>query len=207
VQLSLRGQLNGKEWKEEAQFEFPAEDPTSPEIERMWASHRIDSLLKSADRSGSRESVIPEVVRLGEDFSIVTEYTSFLVLENDAELKRWNIERRNAVRLDRDRAAQTAREVKLTALRQKAFAGLGPEAAPEVTRTAAQPASAPVAPAPYNPYPKPPQPTAPEPRAQSRNFFGGGGSGGGGGGAVGPIFVAVSAWLARRRQQNGGHKS
>ena len=54
----------------------------------MWASRRIDALLKNADRSGSRESVAPEVVRLGETFSIVTEYTSFLVLENDAEFRR-----------------------------------------------------------------------------------------------------------------------
>ena len=66
-------------------------------------------------------------MRLGEGYSIVTEYTSFLVLENDAEYQRWKIERRNAARLERDRQSQAARATTLTALRQKAVSDLGPQ--------------------------------------------------------------------------------
>lgn len=198
VQFALRGQRNGVEWKENATLDLPAQDASSPEIERMWAWHRIDALLKSADRTGSREQAIPEVIRLGEDFSIVTEYTSFLVLENDAELQRWRIERRNAARLTRDRQAQTAREVKLAALREKAIASLGPEPAPQ---TSAAPTPRASQPPPTTPNAAPPINPAPAPQRQSRDFFGGGG--GGGGGAVGPLFVAASAWLARRRKQQG----
>ena len=112
-----------------ADIEFPKEDTTNPEIERMWAWHRIDALLKTSDAPARREQVIPEIVRLGEEFSIVTEYTSFLVLENDAEFQRWKIERRNAARLARDRQSQAVRETALTALRQKAVADLGPQPA------------------------------------------------------------------------------
>src|SRR5436309_10959503 len=106
AQVSLRASLNGVELKKSAQLEFPPQDPANPEIDRMWAWHRIDNLLKQADRTGSRNDVVSEVVKLGEGYSIVTEYTSFIVLENDAEFQRWKIARNNALRNDRDRKAQ-----------------------------------------------------------------------------------------------------
>ncbi len=75
-----------------------------PEIERMWASKRVDRLAKEADGKGARDTAtVAEIVRLGEAFSIVTEHTSFLVLENDGEYQRWKIDRKNALRMDRDR--------------------------------------------------------------------------------------------------------
>ena len=61
---------------------------------------------KAADRSGSRSAVIDEIIRLGETYSIVTEYTSFIVLENDAEYARWKIDRKNLLRTTRDRKQQ-----------------------------------------------------------------------------------------------------
>ena len=195
AKLALRGNLNGVEWRQSADIELPREDASNPEIERMWAWRRIDALLKAGDREGSREQVIPEVIRLGEAFSIVTEYTSFLVLENDAELQRWKIERRNAARIARDRESQSARELTLSALRKKGVADLGPQPAPvaadpQPSRTpssAPQQTSAPVVQA-------PPAPS----RSQSHNFSPGGG---GGSGPVGPLFVVFSAWLARLKRK------
>ena len=78
-------------------------------------------------RAEGCDVVVDEIVRLGEGFSIVTEYTSFLVLENDAEYRRWKIERRNALRLERDRAHQERVRDKLATLRQRA-ADIGPMA-------------------------------------------------------------------------------
>ena len=85
---------------------------------------RVDELLKQADRSGSRQQVAAEVVRLAEAFSIVTEYTSFLVLENDAEYQRWKIDRRNAVRTDRERGAQALRDRDLDRIRCTLVCGM-----------------------------------------------------------------------------------
>ena len=130
AKLALRGNLNGVEWNESAELELPKEDATNPEIERMWASRRIDALLKAGERAGTREQAVPEIVRLGEEFSIATEYTSFLVLENNAELQRWKIDRRNGTRLERDRQAQGTRELALNDLRLKAVANLGPQPEP-----------------------------------------------------------------------------
>ncbi|MCB1071255.1 MAG: VWA domain-containing protein, partial [Kiritimatiellae bacterium] len=129
AQVSLTGDVRGKAFGSEDTMTFPARDDANPEIERMWAWKRIDQLQKKADRSGSRDSVIGEIVELGETYSIVTEYTSFLVLENDSEYQRWKIDRKNARRIGRDRAAQQAREEKLRLLRELALAGLGPDAA------------------------------------------------------------------------------
>lgn len=199
AKLSLRGNLNGVEWKQSADIEMPAEDKNNPEIERMWAWHRIDGLLKSSERSGAREGVIPEIVRLGEGFSIITEYTSFLVLENDAELERWKIERRNAVRLARDREMQTARESTLAALRQKAAEGLGPE--PQLTSTQAKPEVTrnQNVPSPQVSLPVTKSPQRSESWSYTSRSRSGSGSGSGSG-PVGPLFVLLSLLVSRMKR-------
>ncbi len=208
AEVNLRGSIKGVETKQVAEMEFPKADAANPELNRMWAWHRIDGLQKTADRRGDRSQVIPDIVRLGEDFSIVTEYTSFLVLENDAEYQRWKISRRNQELTGRDRAAQASRREEMDLIRKKALADIGPQAVmPAATgspvrlasasQTQPQPAPTAIAPAPN------PPPPAPSNKKQSWNFqlpsLGGGG--GGGSGPVGPLGVLAAAWLARRKQK------
>jgi Ca-activated chloride channel family protein len=95
LELRLSGDIGGEIYQRTLRVELPGDGADNPEIERMWAWHRVQRLLDEADRAGNREPVIDEIVRLGEGYSIVSEYTSFLVLENDAEYRRWKIERRN----------------------------------------------------------------------------------------------------------------
>jgi Ca-activated chloride channel family protein len=194
--IGLRANVNGTELKMSAKLDFPANDPANPEIERMWAWKRVDQLLKLADRTESRDQVIPEIVKLGEAYSIVTEYTSFLVLENDAEYQRWKIDRRNVLRVQRDRQAQQDVRARLDAMRDRALADVGPEAAkpaPPVVQAAA-------------PIPTPQQ-VASAPRTVSvpvRNTSRQSADWGfGGSGPVGPVFVIVAGWLARRRNRKG----
>src|SRR5216117_3998689 len=152
AQVTVRGSINGVELKKTAPLEFPKQDPANPEIDRMWAWRRIDGLLKEADRSGSRDAAMSEVVRLGEGYSIVTEYTSFIVLENDAEFQRWKIARNNVLRNERDRRAQEMVRLQFDSMRAKAMAGLGPQTVIKVM-AAAQPTA---------PFMVPPvRPTAP----------------------------------------------
>ena len=126
VTVTLSGTIAGHELKRSNTIKFPAQDDANPEIERMWAWHRVDRLLKQADASGTRTPVIDEIVRLGEGYSIVTEYTSFVVLENDAEYKRWKIDRKNALRIARDRRQQKAVASRLARLREQATTEIGP---------------------------------------------------------------------------------
>jgi Ca-activated chloride channel family protein len=142
AKVTLTGQIGQTPLCTTVAMDLPKQDAANPEIERMWAWHKVNRLLKEADAVGSRSSVMDEVVRLGEAYSIATEGTSFIVLENDTEYQRWHIERRNALRLGRDRASQQALSDQLEKLRNQATNALGPSAvAPKqlVQLPAAQP--------------------------------------------------------------------
>ena len=192
--VTVTGTVRGQEITQSAQMNFPQRDAANPEIERMWAWKRIDQLLKRADRTGSREAVVDEVIRLGEAYSIVSEYTSFLVLENDNEYKRWKIDRRNAQRMQRDRSAQKIRQDELALIRNKAVADIGPLSAGKDRRIQPKRQTQPSI---SNPTPSAPQTTgqpSSRSRSQSRDFdFGTG--------PVGPLFVGVAWWLTRRKRR------
>ncbi|NNG01842.1 MAG: VWA domain-containing protein [Desulfobacteraceae bacterium] len=203
AELILSGNIRGKNFQQKVSLPFPREDDANPEIERMWALKQVDALLKAGDRQGSRQSVVDDIVRLGEAYAIVTEYTSFLVLENDAEYQRWKIERRNAGRLSRDRRAQTDRERQLEIMRTNALSHLGPEALksghsqPESKTLAAAPVSS-DAPAPVvRNLGGAPQPPGQQPsRNTGRDLSFGTGSG-----PVGPVLIGLALWLRRKRRK------
>jgi Ca-activated chloride channel family protein len=201
ARIMVNGQIQGIDFDQSATMLFAKTDPDNPEIERMWAWKRIDQLLKTADRTGSRQQVVDEIIDLGETYSIVTEYTSFLVLENDAEYKRWKIERRNNSRMVRDRKALTDRHAELEMIRNKAVADIGPQ---PLLAKRSQPQAQPVnvkkqsgAPAPATQPPPQPQPQdKARKRSQSRDFgldFGTG--------PVGPLFLGFAWWLTRRKRR------
>ena len=190
--VKFTGDLRGKAFQSGDTMAFPARDDGNPEIERMWALKRVDTLQKQADRTDRRTDVIPEIIRLGETYSIVTEYTSFLVLENDAEYQRWQIERKNERRMGRDRSAQREREAQLEVLRNRALSGVGPEALQVAKNnevvTPATPSSTPAT------QPARTAPTQSRDQGRSIDFNVGTGP-------VGPLFVLISAWMARRRKR------
>jgi len=188
VTVTVRAVIDGEEVVSTAEVALPETAEENPEIERMWAQQKITQLLKQADRAGSRAAVIDPIVRLGEGYSIASEYTSFLVLENNAEYKRWKIARRNALRLGRDRKAHRRLLDEFDAKRLKADARIGPEA----VTTAPTPVAAAPQPAPSRAN-----------RGPDLRFR----SSGGGGGPVGPFGLLLTAALAIvcRRRRRGGH--
>lgn len=201
AQVHVQADVRGVVFKQAAELEMPESAEDNPEIERMWACKRIDRLLKAADRDDARQSVIPQIVTLGEAYSVVTEYTSFLVLENNEEYKRWQIERRNDVRMANERSVQARRQQMLETLRTQAAVGLGPDALAQTEKAAGQaPAAKPVAP-PAVADSRPVAAPTPEKRARRSFDFD---LGGGGSGPVGPLFVAMAAWWNRRRKRASG---
>jgi Ca-activated chloride channel family protein len=195
AQIEIRGQIQGLDFEKSATLPFPETDPGNPEIERMWAWKRIDQLLKTADRNGSRQQVVDEVIDLGETYSIITEYTSFLVLENDAEYKRWKIERRNNQRMNRDRKALTARNAELEMIRNKAVSDIGPQ---PLLAKRSQPQAPPLKvqnrSGTPTPAAQPQQQAKPQERSQSRDISFGSGP-------VGPLFVWFAWWMNRRKRR------
>jgi Ca-activated chloride channel family protein len=197
AKVRVRAEINGAALDQTVDVNLPAADDANPEIERMWAWQKIDRLLKEADQAGSRAGAVDEIVRLGEGYSIVTEYTSFIVLENDAEYQRWKIGRRNLLRVARDRKQQQVLQTELAKVRERALADLGPNpvaanrqpegqapfttTVPTTTPQAAQPGS----------LPSPSQ----RRNLDIRPAFPSGG-GGGGGGAFDPISGTIVLALA-----------
>jgi Ca-activated chloride channel family protein len=131
AKVVIDAEILGSPLKQSIDVELPAEDDRNPEIERMWAWHRVDRLMGEERRqggSGHRD----EIVRLCEGYSIASQYASFIVLENDAEYQRWKIDRRNATRIARDRQAQTAVRERLEQLRRQTAQQVGPRPADSV---------------------------------------------------------------------------
>jgi len=167
----------------------------------LWAPRAGEETRQIlADRAGDRSPVIQDIVRLGEGYSIVSEYTSFLVLENDAEYQRWKIERRNLENSGMDRQAQAKRREQLEAIRNKALSEIGPQAAstgapatPTRVASAVRPFNQPAAPAPAPQTQA--QPQSSPGRKQSFDFSVPGSS------PVGPLGVVASIWLLRRKKK------
>lgn len=114
--VTLSGTVQGAPWSQSIDIELPEAEGDNPEIERMWASRRVDRLLGEERRGTNHQA---EIVGLCEGYSITSIYASMLVLENDAEYKRWKIDRRNAIRVRRDRAARDQLQQQLVQLRRQ----------------------------------------------------------------------------------------
>jgi Ca-activated chloride channel homolog len=142
AKVRVKAEINGAAFDQTVDIQLAAKEDANPEIERMWAWQKIDRLLKEAALSGSRGPAIDEVVRLGEGYSIVTEFTSFIVLENDAEYQRWKIDRRNLVRLGRDRKQRQVLEAELTRVRERSLASVGPRTSESDQLATAEPKAA-----------------------------------------------------------------
>lgn len=200
AQIQLQAEVNGKVVTTNAELIFPEKEDDNPEIERMWAWHRMEQLKRQHEIAGS-QTLIDEIVRLGEGYSITSEYTSFLVLENDSEYRRWKIERRNSTRIKRDRAAQQRLRDQLEELRRKSMNNIGPRE--QNTAPQKMVASGPV----QNINPVNTSPQAANPRStetgKSRSFDL---PNVGGGGAMDPISALMGISLAGgfflRRRKN-----
>ncbi len=193
VKVRVQAEVNGAPVDQTAEIDLPESEPMNPEIQRMWAWHKVSRLLKEADRAGSRTAVVDEIVRLGETYSIATEYTSFIVLENDAEYQRWKIDRKNLLRVAQDRKQQQIVRAQLDALREEALANLGPKSTgPQLASVDSRPSpQEPLKLASNQPVSRPTQPPA-RPRSRDLQF---GPSLPGGGGSVEWLFLASLAAL------------
>lgn len=89
--------------------DFPAEADRYPELERIWATARIDEIERQRDLGMTPESEAADAIRdLGIAYQVVTDETSMLLL-NDASFERHGIDRRNRDRMQIEHAAQHAR--------------------------------------------------------------------------------------------------
>jgi Ca-activated chloride channel family protein len=235
AKVTVSATILGQPMNQSLDVELPERDDRNPEIERMWAYEQVQQKMGEIRRSGETPQLTADIVSLCEGYSIVSEYASFLVLENDSEFQRWQIARRNATRFQRDDAARVQLAQQLEMLRDAALARTGPTPnGDQQTTTAAVPADA-AAGQPTNSVDTTTQAAAPPsvqpgdlvwnnspgaPATSSSAPFvsapNGGGNvrfhGGGGGGAIDPLSAlaalgfAGAAWAARRRSVRGSEQ-
>ncbi|WDP92508.1 MAG: VWA domain-containing protein [Desulfobacter sp.] len=108
VGVELSGRIDGREAVWTTQALLPETDTENPEIERLWAMSTIKDLMKTIRASGNPGELKEAVVDLATEYSLVTDYTSMVVL-SEQEMEAAGIERKNAKRVEKERKAQAAR--------------------------------------------------------------------------------------------------
>ncbi|MHC4347843.1 MAG: VIT and vWA domain-containing protein [Planctomycetota bacterium] len=110
--VTLGASLSGQDKTYTTAFSFPQIDRLHPELERLWALDRIEDLQTKMDAGLTSPGETEQIITgLGVDYQIVTDYTSMVVLSDEAFAQR-GIERRNQGRiaLEREARAQRARQ-------------------------------------------------------------------------------------------------
>jgi Ca-activated chloride channel family protein len=107
--VELQARLTGEDKTYATRFDFPNTDTQNPEIERLWALARTEQFGNLVDVGTMPADEAEQHIRaLGLDYQLVTDYTSMVVLSDEAFAER-GIERRNRVRIAREHQAQAQR--------------------------------------------------------------------------------------------------
>ena len=126
----LTGSLGGRRAEFTAEVDFPAAAGEHAWIPRLWAARRVGWLLDEIRLRGQSAELRDEVVRLAREYGIVTPYTAFLVLEDEAR-RGVPVELRSFRDMEQDRETAGAARDKLDSMRAEAAAPArrsGPEA-------------------------------------------------------------------------------
>ncbi len=80
-EVVIEGEQNGMAVRFTATADFPATHGDNEFIPRLWAARRVGALTRTIRLEGPSEDLIREIRDLGLTYGILTEYTSYLVLE------------------------------------------------------------------------------------------------------------------------------
>ncbi len=109
VELELKAKISGREQTWRTKADLPLVDADNPEVERLWALSAIDDKMEIIRENGETDALRQAVVDFGKEYSLVTDYTSMIVLR-DEEMEEEGAERKNAIRVDRERQARQIRD-------------------------------------------------------------------------------------------------
>ena len=101
----LEGTLNGVPKRMNQKVKFSANESGNGYIAQLWALRRVGWLLDEIRLRGESQELRDEVVDLARRYAIVTPYTSYLIVEDEAR-RGVPVASRSFQLLDRDRGAQ-----------------------------------------------------------------------------------------------------
>ena len=108
VKIAMKAKISGQQHRWQTRAQLPDVDLDNPELERLWALATIDELMEQVRENGASDSLRQQVTDLGVNYSLVTDYTSMLVV-TDEVLEQEGIQKRNSQRTGQERAAQQQR--------------------------------------------------------------------------------------------------
>jgi Flp pilus assembly protein TadD len=88
-EVTVTGNLGGKPIRYTAPIVLKDAETGNSFIPRLWARMHLDQLLQQ----GATDTVRDDIIALSEEYNIITPYTSFLVLETDADRERFKVKR------------------------------------------------------------------------------------------------------------------
>ena len=110
AEVTLKARLTGQDQTYRSTVLFPEIDTDNPELERLWALHRIEAFEAQTRAGLLPESELSDIERqLGVEYQLVTDETSMVVL-TDAAYQARGIDRRNQLRTAVEHEAQLRRE-------------------------------------------------------------------------------------------------
>lgn len=109
VRVELKAKISGQQRSWDCEADFLEIDTDNPEIERLWALSTIDETMQQIREKGEKDSLKKAIRGLGTEYSLVTDYTSMVVLSEE-QMEEAGIQRRNADRVNRERTAQQQRQ-------------------------------------------------------------------------------------------------
>ena len=104
AELTIKGIMEGKKQEFRADVEFARKKTRDAFIPRLWATRRVGWLLDEIRRNGESRELKDEVTALAREFGIITPYTAYLILEDEAK-RDVPVARRNFRELENDEAA------------------------------------------------------------------------------------------------------
>ncbi len=78
--IRLKGKVAGQEYVREIDVNFPENQPENDVLATLWARQRIDELSSKALGENS-ERFVKEITNIGLEFNLMTNYTSFVAVE------------------------------------------------------------------------------------------------------------------------------
>ncbi len=108
AEVTFATEVSGKRKDYKAKFNFPKENQSSPELERLWAFATIEGLMREMEvfnEEGDRKQAIEDIAL---EYGLVTPYTSMLVVRDEV-FKQLNIQRNNQQRVQDEQQAQKVR--------------------------------------------------------------------------------------------------
>lgn len=82
--VTLTGKVNGEKKTFSEKFEFPEKSSEHEFIPRLWATRRVGALLDQIRLNGESSELRDEVTELARKYGIVTPYTAYLIVEDEA---------------------------------------------------------------------------------------------------------------------------